>query len=152
MGVSAFQWPTDVPGSGFMGYLQHLVSGDKFFNTTTPDSPSADELGVDLATGDVNSSQVVQNPDGDVLERVEFIQENMLTSVDWSEINNKPAGLDDGDDVLTETEVETYLSNGSVKIGNSVSTCDGTTEGSLRYNSTGKYFEGCDGTAWTEIQ
>lgn len=40
---------------------------------------------------------------------------------------------------------------GDVKIGNSSATCDATTEGSFRYNSTEKYFEGCDGTEWGEI-
>lgn len=44
----------------------------------TPGSPEVGEVGLDTTTGDVDSSQVVQNPDGDLLERVEFIQENML--------------------------------------------------------------------------
>ncbi len=38
----------------------------------------------------------------------------------------------------------------AVKIG-TTATCDGTTEGSLRYNSTSKKMEVCDATSWGEI-
>lgn len=90
-GVTAFQEPTAGPwAGGFAGYLQHLFSGDKSFNTTTPSSPSVWEIGLDVSTGDVNSSQIVQNPDGDLLERVEFIQENM-NNLDEAEVDTMVA-------------------------------------------------------------
>jgi len=38
---------------------------------------------------------------------------------------------------------------GDIKIGNSSATCNATTEGSQRYNSTSKVMEFCNGTAWT---
>jgi hypothetical protein len=38
-----------------------------------------------------------------------------------------------------------------IKVANSSAACDGTTEGSLRYNSTNKKMEYCNGTAWTNI-
>ncbi len=40
---------------------------------------------------------------------------------------------------------------GDVRIGNSSTTCNTTTEGSQRYNSTSKMMEFCNGTAWTEF-
>lgn len=41
-----------------------------------------------------------------------------IASVDWSSILNRPAGLDDGDDdtVLTEGQVETYITNSSINL------------------------------------
>ena len=37
---------------------------------------------------------------------------------------------------------------GDIKIGNSSATCNATTEGSIRYNSTAKDLEFCDGSDW----
>lgn len=37
---------------------------------------------------------------------------------------------------------------GEIKIGNSSIACSATTEGAIRYNSTSKVLEYCDGTAW----
>jgi hypothetical protein len=41
--------------------------------------------------------------------------------------------------------------DGEVKFGNTSSTCDGSTEGQQRYNSTSKKMEFCNGTAWNEL-
>lgn len=82
-----------------MGYLQHLLSGEKSFNTATPNSPSVGEIGLDVATGGVDSSQVVQNPDGDTLERLEYIQENMNQGQDLSAVLAE--GNDAGGSVIT---------------------------------------------------
>lgn len=38
-----------------------------------------------------------------------------------------------------------------VKLGNSSVSCDASAEGSIRYNSTDKQFEGCNGTSWTRL-
>lgn len=38
-----------------------------------------------------------------------------------------------------------------VKVANSSATCDGSTEGSLKYNSVNKKMEYCNGTSWTQI-
>ena len=40
---------------------------------------------------------------------------------------------------------------GDMKIGNSSATCDSSTEGSMRYNSTSKWMEFCDGSVWSAI-
>lgn len=40
---------------------------------------------------------------------------------------------------------------GEAILGNTSLTCSATTEGALRYNSTGKYIEICNGTAWERI-
>lgn len=37
---------------------------------------------------------------------------------------------------------------GYAKVGTSTATCNASTEGALRYNSTAKKFEFCNGTAW----
>lgn len=85
-GAVAFQEPTQGPSSdGFQGFLQHLISGDKDLDTASPATPASGKVGLDVTTGDVNSVEVVQNPDGDLLERVEFIQENMLEG--WGAIS-----------------------------------------------------------------
>ncbi|MDA0772895.1 MAG: hypothetical protein O3C63_08130, partial [Cyanobacteria bacterium] len=41
--------------------------------------------------------------------------------------------------------------NGDILMGDSSATCDGTTEGSQRYNSTDKRMEFCDGTSWRDF-
>lgn len=41
---------------------------------------------------------------------------------------------------------------GEVKIGNTSASCTSTTEGSLRYNSTSKQMEFCNGTNWASIK
>ena len=38
-----------------------------------------------------------------------------------------------------------------IKLANSSATCDGMIEGSLRYNSTSKKMEFCNGTAWGKV-
>ena len=40
---------------------------------------------------------------------------------------------------------------GEIKFGNTSSTCNGTTEGQQRYNSTSKVMEFCNGTSWTAM-
>jgi len=40
---------------------------------------------------------------------------------------------------------------GEIKIGNTSSACDSSTEGQQRYNSTTKKMEYCNGTSWTEF-
>ena len=40
---------------------------------------------------------------------------------------------------------------GSIKLGADSATCNSTKEGAMRYNSTAKNMEVCDGTAWSEI-
>lgn len=40
---------------------------------------------------------------------------------------------------------------GDVRIGNSLATCNGTVEGSQRYNATSKRMEFCNGTSWMAI-
>ncbi len=40
---------------------------------------------------------------------------------------------------------------GDIKIGNSSATCDGTTAGSQRYNTTSNKMEFCNGTTWANI-
>ncbi len=40
---------------------------------------------------------------------------------------------------------------GGLVIGESSDTCDATTEGGIRYNTTGNYLEFCNGSAWTPI-
>ena len=39
-------------------------------------------------------------------------------SIDWSDISNRPAGLDNGDDNTqrSETEVENFITNGSIDL------------------------------------
>ena len=41
--------------------------------------------------------------------------------------------------------------SGDIKIGNSSVVCNATTEGSIRYNTVFKQFEGCDGTNWNRF-
>ena len=41
--------------------------------------------------------------------------------------------------------------SGSVKIGTTAATCDATTDGTLRYNSSSKVMEYCDGSSWTAL-
>jgi hypothetical protein len=45
-------------------------------------------------------------------------EQSNLGSISWNDIQNRPAGLDDGDDdtVLTEAQVETYIINGSINL------------------------------------
>ncbi len=43
------------------------------------------------------------------------------------------------------------ISADRVKVSNSSAPCDASTEGSIRYNSTTKKFEGCNGTIWANI-
>ena len=45
----------------------------------------------------------------------------------------------------------TIESSGEIKIGNSESTCDSNTEGSIRYNYNYKIMEYCDGNVWKEL-
>lgn len=47
-------------------------------------------------------------------------------------------------------QVSADFSGGSVIIGTSTDTCNGTTEGALRYNTTSNVMEFCDGTTWRE--
>jgi hypothetical protein len=51
----------------------------------------------------------------------------------------------------TTNPVTKLAVNGDVQIGNSSATCDATTEGSQRYNSSSKKMEFCNGTTWGEI-
>ncbi len=41
--------------------------------------------------------------------------------------------------------------NGDIQIGDELAICDASKEGSLRYNSTSKKMEFCNGTVWAEI-
>lgn len=61
---------------------------------------------------------------------------NISTSADMSSTNMTASGV---------------VSADRIKVANSAATCDGTTEGSLRYNSTTKKMEFCNGTSWTQI-
>jgi len=45
----------------------------------------------------------------------------------------------------------TIESSGEIKVGNSESTCDNNTEGSIRYNYNYKVMEYCDGNFWKEL-
>jgi uncharacterized protein (TIGR02145 family) len=40
---------------------------------------------------------------------------------------------------------------GEIKMSSTGAVCNSTTEGAIRYVSSGKYFEGCNGTAWTQL-
>ena len=44
-----------------------------------------------------------------------------------------------------------FSAGGGIKIGPSTTTCDGTSEGAIRYNSTTKFIQLCDGAAWTNL-
>ena len=41
--------------------------------------------------------------------------------------------------------------SGNIKVGNSAVACNGTNEGQLRYNSSAKSMEFCNGTLWTSM-
>ncbi|WP_415061560.1 SUMF1/EgtB/PvdO family nonheme iron enzyme [Bdellovibrio sp.] len=61
---------------------------------------------------------------------------NITTSADLASTNMTASGV---------------VSADRIKVANSSATCDGTTEGSLRYNTTKKKMEYCNGTDWTQI-
>ncbi len=54
--------------------------------------------------------------------------------------------------IATSSPEATLDVNGDIKIGDSSATCNGTTEGSMRYNSTDKAVEVCNGTSWLAMQ
>ncbi len=54
--------------------------------------------------------------------------------------------------VNTDTPKASLDVNGEVKIGNTSASCISTTAGSMRYNSTDKRIEFCNGTKWTSIK
>ena len=45
-----------------------------------------------------------------------------------------------------------FSAGGGVKVGTSTSTCDGTSEGAIRYNNVSKEIQLCDGTSWEQIE
>lgn len=51
----------------------------------------------------------------------------------------------------TATPEATLDIAGEVKFGNTSLACSGTTEGAMRYNSTSKELEYCNGTAWASL-
>ncbi len=51
----------------------------------------------------------------------------------------------------TNTPAAKFDVAGDIKIGDSSATCNGTTEGSQRYNTTSNKMEYCNGTAWADI-
>ena len=51
----------------------------------------------------------------------------------------------------TATPAATLDVAGEAKIGNTNLTCSATTEGAMRYNSTSKEMEYCNGTAWASL-
>ncbi len=57
------------------------------------------------------------------------------------------------DDVIVQSSmtVNGLVSAERIQVGSSATTCDTSTEGSLRYNSTSKKFEGCNGIGWAEV-
>ncbi|KHD88275.1 MAG: hypothetical protein OM95_08955 [Bdellovibrio sp. ArHS] len=61
---------------------------------------------------------------------------NITTSADLASTNMTASGV---------------VSADRIKVANSSAACNGTTEGSLRYNSTKKKMEYCNGTDWTQI-
>lgn len=114
VGVGAFQGPNEGPGeSGFRGFISHLLSGDKAWETVSPNSPEVGEIGLDLTTGDVDSSQIVQNPDGDLLERIEFVQENMNQGQDLASVLLE--GNDAGGVVVTNLGTPTANTDAATK-------------------------------------
>lgn len=56
-------------------------------------------------------------------------------------------------DVIVQSSVTVngLLTTERIQFNSSASTCDNSTEGSLRYNSTSKKFEGCNGIGWAEV-
>src|SRR5690606_30526139 len=67
---------------------------------------------------------------------------NRLPALDGSQLTGIMATMPT--DITANTVT---LANG-IKIGSVSTTCDGTTEGTVRYNSTSKNMEFCNGTTW----
>ena len=53
--------------------------------------------------------------------------------------------------IRTATPATTLDVNGEVKVGNTSIACSVTKEGAIRYNSTDKVVEVCNGTAWVDV-
>ncbi len=83
--------------------------------------------GVDIDTDTVLSEADVENyitngavdlSTGSTLGGDGILTDSTVLSPDWSNIQNRPAGLDDGDDdtQLSESQVENYVTNGSIDL------------------------------------
>ena len=64
---------------------------------------------------------------------------------------NTPSGIGDFSIEGKLIVKGTIESSGEIKVGNSESSCDNNTEGSIRYNYNHKIMEYCDGTNWKEL-
>lgn len=56
-----------------------------------------------------------------------------------------------GLNVTGDVSASGVVSADRIKVSNSTTPCDPSSEGSIRYNSTSKKFEGCNGTVWANI-
>ena len=56
-------------------------------------------------------------------------------------------GFDNFETTASKTKLQV---NGGIKVGNE-STCNADNEGTIRFDSTNKVFEGCTGTAWVKL-
>ena len=94
-----------------------------------------------------------------------------LSSTDWNTFNDKQSALTNPitgtgtsgqvayfNGATTQTSSANLAFDGTnltvggdLKLGNNAATCDGTTEGRQRYNSTYKNMQFCDGTYWREV-
>jgi hypothetical protein len=73
----------------------------------------------DLAQNGCNDGQTIKwNGNLNIWACAEDLQNSALVNIDWTSIRNRPLGLDDGDDdtVLTEGQVETYITNSAINL------------------------------------
>ena len=101
-----------VSWSGITGIPADIADGDQDTITTTLDWNAITGIPADIADGD---------------------QDTITTTLDWNVITGVPTDLADGDDVLTEGQVETFVTNQAINIA-AGSTIDGAaiaTEGNL---------------------
>ena len=108
---------------GIVNQLPQSFAGIKTFINNLIAQGTLTVTGLLTANGGVSTTTV--NASGSI-----------TTSADMSSTNVTASGV---------------VSADRIKVANSSATCDGTTEGSLRYNNTKKKMEYCNGTDWTQI-
>jgi hypothetical protein len=106
------------------------------------------QYNVGTAFGGTGYASVVLNPGGTGSST--FLG---LTDTPSAYTANRIMYTNAGATALTDSSNFTYDGNhlaigGSIKLGTDANTCDGTKEGAMRYNSTSKVMEFCNGTAW----
>ena len=89
------------------------TGGQWVCGTDDNDTLTESEVEVFVTNGPINLAA------GTVVDGQVLTTGTHTTSLAWSDITNRPTGLDDGDDegtTLTESEVETYVTNGALNL------------------------------------